>query len=87
MTKTKEVIHMANKKKEVKIFRIKKWMLIVTVLFPIAGIGFMAADLHGQKKARKIADKHDAEIEAEIKKAKKETDNDKIEDKESDEES
>ena len=78
---------MPNKKKEVKIFRIKKWMLIVTVLFPIAGIGFMAADLHGQKKARKIADKHDAEIEAEIKKAKKETDNDKIEDKESDEES
>lgn len=78
---------MANKKKEVKIFRIKKWMLIITVLFPIAGIGFMAADLHGQKKARKIADKHDAEIEAEIAKAKKETDNDKIEDKESDEES
>ncbi len=78
---------MANKKKEVKIFRIKRWMLVLTVLFPIAGIGFMAADLHGQKKARKIADKHDAEIEAEIKKAKKETDNDKIEDKESGEES
>lgn len=86
MTKTKEVIHMANKKKEVKIFRIKRWMLVLTVLFPIAGIGFMAADLHGQKKARKIAEKHDAEIEAEIKKAKKETENDEV-DKESDEES
>ena len=78
---------MANKKNEVKVFRIKRWMLVLTVLFPIAGIGFMAADLHGQKKARKIADKRDAEIEAEIAKAKKETDNDKIEDKESDEES
>ena len=78
---------MANKKNEVKVFRIKRWMLVLTVLFPIAGIGFMAADLHGQKKARKIADKCDAEIEAEIAKAKKETDNDKIEDKESDEES
>jgi len=77
---------MANKKKEVKIFRIKRWMLVLTVLFPIAGIGFMAADLHGQKKARKIAEKHDAEIEAEIKKAKKETENDEV-DKESDEES
>lgn len=78
---------MAKNEKKVKIFRIKKWMLIVTVLFPIAGIGFMAADLHGQKKARKIAEKHDQEIEAELAKAKKETDNDKIEDKESDEES
>lgn len=78
---------MANKKNEVKVFRIKRWMLVLTVLFPIAGIGFMAADLHGQKKARKIADKHDAKIEEKIAKAKKETDNDKIEDKESDEES
>lgn len=78
---------MAKNEKKVKIFRIKKWMLIVTVLFPIAGIGFMAADLHGQKKARKIAEKHDQEIEAELKKAKKETENDKVEDKESDEES
>lgn len=78
---------MAKNEKKVKIFRIKKWMLILTVLFPIAGIGFMAADLHGQKKARKIAEKHDQEIEAELAKAKKETENDKVEDKESDEES
>ena len=77
---------MTKEKKEVKIFRIRKWMLIMTILFPIAGIGFMAADLHGQKKARKIADKHDEEIETEIKKAKKETKNDKVKDKESDEE-
>lgn len=76
---------MANKKKEVKIFRIKKWMLIVTVLFPIAGIGFMAADLHGQKKARKIAEKHDQEIEAEIAKAKKETKDEVKEEKDEEE--
>lgn len=75
-------------KKEKKAFRIKNWMLILTVFLPIAGIAFMGADLIGQKKEKKRQAKADAELDELIENSKtaKETDNDKIEDKESDEE-
>lgn len=76
-------------KKEKKAFRIKNWMLILTIFLPIAGIAFMGADLMGQKKEKKRQAKADAELDELIENSKtaKETDNDKIEDKESDEES
>ena len=62
---------MANKKmKKEKVFRIKPWMVVVSVFIPIAGIAFMIGDLRGQKKAKAIANRHDAEIEADIKKAR-----------------
>lgn len=76
-------------KKEKKAFRIKNWMLILTIFLPVAGIAFMGADLIGQKKEKKRQAKADAELDELIENSKtiaKETDNDKIEDKESDEE-
>lgn len=78
-----------NVKKEKKAFRIKNWMLILTIFLPVAGIAFMGADLIGQKKEKKRQAKADAELDELIENSKttaKETDNDKIEDKESDEE-
>lgn len=77
-------------KKEKRQFRIRNWMLILTIFLPIAGIAFMGADLIGQKKEKKRQAKADAELDELIENSKtvaKETDNDKIEDKESDEES
>lgn len=77
-------------KKEKKAFRIKNWMLILTIFLPVAGIAFMGADLIGQKKEKKRQAKADAELDELIENSKtiaKETkSDDNVEDKESDEE-
>lgn len=77
---------MAKKVKNEKVFRIRPWMVIVTVFIPIAGIAFMIGDLRGQKKAKAIADRRDSEIEKAIELAKKEN-TDEVKEKEDEEES
>ena len=80
---------MKNVKKEKKAFRIKNWMLILTIFLPVAGIAFMGADLIGQKKEKKRQAKADAEIDELIENSKtvaKETKSE-IKEKEDEEES
>lgn len=76
-------------KKEKRQFRIRNWMLILTIFLPIAGIAFMGADLIGQKKEKKRQAKADAELDELIENSKtvaKETKSE-IKEKEDEEES
>ena len=57
-------------KKEKRQFRIRNWMLILTIFLPIAGIAFMGADLIGQKKEKKRQAKADAELDELIENSK-----------------